>query len=510
MPAADVALKSDLRNPSFWSRENAWLAALALLTIVIHLWCGDRFGFHRDELATLEDSRHLAWGYVAYPPVAPFFGHLSLLLFGASLVGFRFFASLACAISMLVIGLIAREMGGGRRVQLTAAAASAAFVLVAGSLMQYVSFDYLLWTLVAYFVTRLLRSEDPRWWLAIGAAIGFGMLTKYTMGVFAVSVAVGVVLTDSRQYLRSKWLWFGVALSLLIFLPNAIWQAQHHFVSLDFLNHIHERDVRIGRTKDFLPDQLLLTLFAFPIALAGLWFCFFSPRGKRFRMIGWMYVVALVLLYAAKGRGYYLGGAYPMLYAAGATWGEWKLESVRAAWRRMIEGAVWVGLAANAALVIWFALPIAPIGSEHFRHAVKVNGDLVEEIGWPELVAEVARIRDSLPPEQRERTGVLAANYGEAGAINLYGPQHKLPRAMSGVNSFYYQGYLEPPPQTVIALGFSQSFLDRNFEGCRIAGHTPNPYNVENEETRDHPDIYMCGAPKRGWEEFWKGFQRFG
>lgn len=493
-----------------WPAENTWLAALALLTVAIHLWCGNQYGFHRDELATLEDARHLAWGYVAYPPLTPFFGHLSLALFGTSLVGFRFFASLACAVSVFITGLMAREMGGGVKAQLTAAAASAFFVLVAGSLMQYVSFDYLMWTLVAYFVTKLLRTEDPRWWLAIGAAIGFGMLTKYTMGAFAVSVAIGVVFTDARRYLRSKWLWMGVALSLLIFLPNAIWQAQHKFISLEFLKHIHERDVRIGRTKDFLPDQVVFTLFALPIAVAGLWSCLFSPRLKRFRIIGWMYVMALVVFYVAKGRGYYMGATYPMLYAAGATWIEWKLETLRPMWRRVGEGVVWTALALNAALATWFALPIAPIGSEHFKKAVKINGDLVEEIGWPELVAEVAGIRETLPAEQRAQTGILAANYGEAGAINLYGPQHGLPRAMSGVNSFYYYGYTNPPPQYVIALGFSKSFLERELTECRIAGHTPNPYNVLNEETHDHPDIYVCGAPRRGWAEFWKDFQYYG
>jgi hypothetical protein len=199
-----------------------------------------------------------------------------------------------------------------------------------------------------------------------------------------------------------------------------------------------------------------------------------------------------------------------MLYAAGATWIWWKLESARAISKRVTETAVWAALTLNAALVIWFTLPIAPLGSEHFKKAAQINGDLVEELGWPELVTEVARIRDSLPPEQRAQTGLLAANYGEAGAINLYGPQHGLPRAISGVNSFYYYAYTNPSPQYVIALGFSKSFMERELTECRIAGHTPNPYNVQSEETHDHPDIYVCGAPKRGWAEFWKDFQYYG
>jgi 4-amino-4-deoxy-L-arabinose transferase-like glycosyltransferase len=150
---------------------------------------------------------------------------------------------------------MARELGGKRGAQALAAAAAIPFALGAGSLMQYVSFDYLAWVACSYFFVLLCKSRDPRWWLAIGGCIGFGMLTKYSMLVCALAIATGVLVTDLRADLRSKWLWFGVAVSLLIFLPNLIWQIQNDFVSLDFLRQIHERDVRIGRTKNFLPDR---------------------------------------------------------------------------------------------------------------------------------------------------------------------------------------------------------------------------------------------------------------
>jgi len=269
---------------------------LAIATVIVHILTGSRYGFHRDELATLDDARHLAWGYVAYPPVTPFFGRLSLILFGTSLVGFRFFAAVAQAVAVVLTGLMARELGGGRQAQFVAAVAAIPFCLAGGTLMQYVSFDYMFWVLAAYFVTRLLRSDDPRWWVAIGTAIGLGMMTKYTMGFFALGIVAGVLLTDARRYLKSKWLWYGVAALLLIFLPNLIWQTQHHFVSLDFLRHIHERDIRIGRTQGFLPGQLKMTLLAFPLFAAGLYFCLFSQNGRRFRMLGWMYIVPLLLL----------------------------------------------------------------------------------------------------------------------------------------------------------------------------------------------------------------------
>ena len=495
---------------SIWTSDVAVLVYVALVTVVLHLVFGNRYGFHRDELATLEDARHLAWGYVAYPPVTPFFGRLSLELFGTSLVGFRFFAFLAQAAALVLTGLMAREMGGRRGAQLVAVAAAAPFGLAAGSMMQYVSFDYLAWVMVAFFTVRLLASGDARWWMAVGAAIGFGMMSKYSMPFLVAGLAVGVLLSDARRYLRGKWVWYGAGIALLIFLPNLIWQVQHHFVSIDFLRHIHARDVRIGRTKYFLPEQLKMTLFAIPLWVAGLYFYFRSRDGRRFRTLGWMYVVPLVLFVIGKGRAYYLAGAYPMLYAAGSVWGERWLASVRPARARLVRAAAWTGLAANILIIGALFVPIAPISSSWFKTAVKINGDFAEEIGWPELVQTVARIRASLPATEQPYTGIMAANYGEAGAINLYGPRYGLPRAISGINSFWQRGYGDPPPQTLIVLGFSRKFMDEKFASCELAAHTPNPFAIENEETRDHPDIFVCRGLRKPWPEFWKDFRYYG
>ena len=213
---------------------------------------------------------------------------------------------------MVVTGLMAREMGGGRGAQLIAAAAAIPFCLAGGAMMQYVSFDYLFWVLAAYFVVKLLKSEDPRWWLAIGASVGFGFESKYTMAFFAFGIAVAALLTDGRRYFKTKWLWYGVGLCILIFLPNLIWQARNHFISLEFLQHIHARDVRMGRANNFLPEQLKLALGGIFLALAGLYFTLFSRRGKRFRMLGWMYLIPLALFMIAQGRASYLAvAAYP-------------------------------------------------------------------------------------------------------------------------------------------------------------------------------------------------------
>ena len=483
---------------------------IASSTVLAHALLGGRYGFHRDELATLDDARHLAWGYVAYPPITPFFGRLSLTLFGTSLTGFRFFAAVAQAVAVVLTGLTARELGGRRGAQLIAVAAAIPFCLAGGALMQYVSFDYLFWVLTAYFIVRLLKSGDARWWLAIGCSIGLGMMTKYTMGILALGIVAAVLLTDARKYLASKWLWFGVAASLLVFLSNFLWQAQHHFISLDFLKDIHARDVRIGRTKDFLTDQAKLTLLSLPLWLAGLYYCLISGAGRRFRMLGWMYLVPLLLFVIAKGRGYYLAGGYPMLYAAGGVWGEQRLNELNRTWSGAVHAVVWMALAVDIVFFGIIAMPPVPVNSPLWKFASKNNGDLVEELGWPELTQTVAQIRDSLPPPDRAHLGILAGNYGEAGAINLYGPTYSLPQAISGINSFWQRGYGNPPPETLIVLGISHGFLERNFTSCQVVGHTPNPYGIENEETKDHPDIYVCRGLRQTWPEFWKGFRYYG
>jgi 4-amino-4-deoxy-L-arabinose transferase-like glycosyltransferase len=508
-----MKVKVNGKNPSTQlstgSSDLTILILMAAGTVVLHLLTGSRYGIHRDELATLDDARRLAWGFVAYPPVTPFFGRLSLELFGTSITGFRFFAFLAEALAVVLTGLMAHELGGRRGAQVMAAMAAIPFSLAGGALMQYVSFDYVFWVLTAYFVVRLLKSENPRWWLAIGAAVGLGMMSKYTMLFFASGLTIGILATDTRRYLKSKWIWGGLAVSLLIFLPNFLWQAQHHFISLDFLKDIHARDVRLGRTKNFLPDQLELTGLAFPLWMAGLWFVF-SRAGKRFRMLGWMYLVPLLIFVVAKGRGYYLAAAYPMLYAAGSVWGEQWVAKLKSPWKTATRGFAWTALTAHMVVFAVLTLPMAPINSAWWRFAVHFQGDYREEIGWPEFVATVAQIRDSLPQADRAKLGILAANYGEAGAVDLYGPQYALPPAISGVNSYFGHAYPSPPPETLIVVGFSQRFVDLNFSSCQVAAHSWNRYDVENEETKDHPNMYVCRGMKQSWPEFWSDFQYFG
>ncbi len=487
----------------------ALLCGIGAVTLVLHLLTANRYGFNRDELAILEDARHLAWGYVSYPPLTPFLGRAALLLFGTSLTGFRFFSALAQAIGVVLTGLMAKQMGGSRAAQVIAALAAVPFCLGAGALMQYISFDYFAWVLTAFFVVKLLKSDDPRYFVLIGASIGLGMLAKYTMLFFAGGVLAGVLLTDTRKYLRTLWPWLGLLLSLAIFAPNFLWQLRHHFVTYDFLKFIHLRDILEGLTQYFLPGQLEMTLLSFPLWIAGFYFCLKAGAGRKFRLLAWMYFVPLVALLLAKGRDYYLAPAYPMLYAAGAVFAETWLMNSQPKRARLARAGIFAALLLSIAGAITVALPVAPIGSSLFRLADKVNVTFRDEIGWQEFVATLANLRDSVPAENRAQLGILVENYGEVGAVNLYGPAHGLPRAISGVNSSWERGYGDPSPQTLIVVGFPRDFVDANFTSCHLAAQVTNSYGIVNEETTERKDIFLCGPPKLGWPLFWQNFQYF-
>jgi hypothetical protein len=420
------------------------------------------------------------------------------------------FSVIAQAAVIVVTGLMACELGGGRLAQATSAVAVALapLALFEGTEFQYTSFDYLWWVLTAYFVIRLLKSDDPRWCVAIGAVIGVGFMTKYTMGFFVAGIVGGLLLTRARHLLASQWFWIGVTLAFLICLPNLIWQFRHDFISLHFLQHIHKRDVGEGRAEGFFKYQFWICtdLFSAPLWIAGL-IAFF--RNPRYRMLGWMYVIPFALFAISKARFYYLGAAYPMLFAMGAVVGQRWIASLSRGWRWAIEGMFFTGLLAIGAYFSAIIIPWSSAGPLR-QFALENNGDLREEIGWNELVQEVARIRDSLPTEQQQSVGVIVGNYGEAGAVEMLGPRYHLPSPISLTNSAWLRGYPTPQPSTLIVVGWSHEQVEEAFTGCRIAGHKGNVESIKNEESEYNTDIFVCGPPRLPWPEFWKQNQRFG
>jgi hypothetical protein len=502
-----------MKSSKAFDRDLLILCFLAGLKLLFHVLTNGQYGFHRDELATLEDARHLAWGYVAYPPLTPFFGRIELMLFGTSLTGFRFFVALAQSVAMVLTGLMARRFGGSRAAMILAAVAAmlAPISLSASSLFQYVSFDFLWFVLLAYCVVRLVDSNDGRWWIAIGVAIGLGALTKYAVAFYVAALAVGVFATPLRSHLRQKWLWIGAAVSIAIAAPNLLWQVQHDWISLEFLRFIHARDVRIGRTDSFWIDQLKTSanFFALPLWMLGLFVLLFSQRFRRYRVLGIVFVVTVALFAFAKGRGYYTGPLYPMLLAAGAA----ELQRWAGTLRPAMRGLAWAAmtlLLIAGTIAIPIVLPLVPINSKYWARVNHRNGDLREEVGWPDLTREVSRIWNGLDDAERSHTGIFCGNYGEAGALNLYGPAYGLPPVVSGINSFWLRGPGDPAIQTWIVVGSDRNGVEEACASVELAGHITNAARVSNEETERHPDIFVCRDLKQPLAKMWPRLRSFG
>jgi hypothetical protein len=498
------------KRGGIFSVDTSILFAIGGAIALLHLLTNNRYGFHRDELQFLSDAQHLDWGFVAYPPFTPFIQHIALALFGVSMVGLRLTAVVAQFAVVILGGLMARELGGGRFAQVTAALAVgfSPLPIFEGHEFQYTSFDLLWWVLAAYLIVRLLKSGDPRWWIAIGATLGLGLETKYAIVFYIAGILAGLIFTPARRFLKTGWFWAGVALAFLIFLPNLIWLARHNWVSYSFLQHIHARDVGEGRAEGFITGQFLIcaNLAAAPLWIAG--FIGFLLN-RRYRMLAFMYFVPLAILFAAKGRHYYMAPAYPMLLSMGAVLAERWLRTLPRWGRLAIARAYFITFAVVSCFICAQLLPLATSGPLK-QYALSHSYDLREEIGWNDLVHTVAGIRDSLPPDQQAHVGITTGNYGEYGAIDVLGRAYGLPEPIGTTNSEYLRGYPTPPPPTFIVIGLTPQLANMIFTNCRVAAHNGNSEGVHNEEREDRPDIFVCGPTRVPLPELWKGHQDFG
>ena len=456
-----------------------WLLGLAFT--VLHLIAGTRYGFHRDELLTYSNARDLEWGYVVYPPVTAFLARIELVLFGTSLIGFRFFPAIACGIMTVLTGLMARAMGGGRRAMLVAAFAASigGAVFFTGSFMSYMSFDLLWWVATAWCVVRLLESNDPlvAWRRRLYRP---GTDDQVHHGLFRRAHPCRDAphpeppLSSQPLVLVRR----GADSAHCLAQPMVAIPAPFRRPCLD-AQHPH---ARYGSGLDRLllsrsSCGKVLNPATVPLGMVGLWFLFRRPEGKSWRIIGWIFLLTLVRpdgssrprllpgprIPNAPGRRRCMERIWPARFPSSAM----AVADIAYAW--------WtdslIGGLASPALI----LPVAPINSTWWRIQDAVLHQFNMQIGWPELAATVAQVRDSLPAPDRATAGVMAADEGEAGAVNLYGRAYGLPRAISGMNSNWLRGYGDPPPQTVIAVGFKPKEIDQIFASCQVAAQLPNP-----------------------------------
>ena len=480
----------------------AWIGGLALAVLALHLATNGQYDFHRDSLYDMDSARHPAWGYVDYPPVTPTIARFSLWLFGPSVWGLRLWPTLAGSLMVILSALIARELGGGRFAQVLAAVGAAASPVLLGAnwLFQTVTFDQLIWVVCFWLATRLIRTGDRRLWIALGIALGVGFETKYTIMALAAGIAAGTVLTGERRHLRTPWPWLGVAAALLIFLPNLIWQAANDWPSVQYtFNHKSAQSVDFSPLT-FLAEQLaLIGPLALPFWLAGWYHMFSSPRR---RLIGVAAAVPFVTFLFA-GKSYYIGPLHPVLLAAGAC----ALESWTTTHAGRLRPSAAAALILQAVVLLPLTLPVLPEGTMARSPLAAARKDFADTVGWHELVAQVAAIFDALPPEQRAIAVIITDNYGEAGAINTYGPAMGLPTALSGELTYYYWKPAHLPNGPVVAVGIDPGFLAPWFADCKVVATIANSYSLHNEEYG--APISVCHDAKVPLDELWPHFKAF-
>ena len=473
-----------------------------------------RYGYARDELYFLAAGHHLAFGYVDQPPLTPVLARISAAAAGDTLAGLRVLPALGLAALVVATAVMSRQLGAGRTGQLLAALAAATCGEFLGAMHELTTTapDLVFWAVTLVLVMRLLASEDPRWWVAIGGCVGIASEAKWNIGFLAAALAAGFAVTDARRLLRSRYLLLGGVIAAALAAPDLVWQALHDWPNLDVFRALqgaawHNRAV-------FWPAQILYTGPALtPLWMVGASWSLRNAEARRFRPVAIACVVAIVLQFVLGGKAYYPGAAYTFLFAAGSVPFERRLAARRpirpAALARMITPATRAAacMLAGAALAAPVALSVLPARTLHTVPLQEINYDLAETIAWPKLVALVAREYDSLPGPQREQAALLTGNYGEAGAIERYGPGLALPQAYSGANNFWLWG---PPPagdRSVIAVNVDPALLRREFAHVLLVATFRNGLGVSDDE--QGAQVFVATGLRSSWAQAWSAFRNY-
>lgn len=476
------------------------MLALAGLRLVLLLAVATRYGWHRDEFYYLVGGRHLSLGYVDHPLLTPWVARGIEAMFGPSLFALRVVpAVLGCGL-VVMTGLLARELGGGRRAQVLAAACFALdpFFLGANHLFQTVTFDQVAWVLASFALLRMLRTGDDRWWLAVGGAVGFGMLAKPTILIWVIAVGVGLLCTRQRSVLRSRWLLVALGVAALGGLAFLVFQLQHHWAFLEFSRHLSAEHGGQQRAQ-FLPLQLLVhnPVSAF-VWIPGLVALLRTPTLARGKAFGVAFLVAAGLLLVVGGKYYYLAPLFPVLYAAGAV--------------TLVSPAKRISRALVAWLVVGFlvalpaSLPVLPASTVNGTPWAALNKDALEEVGWPEFVATVEHAARDASRDAPGNVVIVTSNYGEAAALQVMGDGHD--PVIGRQNSEWLWGSGPVGPRTtLVTVGFDASELDQvGIVGCRTVATIDNREHVDNLEAGSK--VRAC-RPSRPWWQTWRALKQY-
>ena len=504
-----------------------WAYGIAAVYFAAHMLTATHYGYFRDALYYLACSEHLAWGYVDQPPLIILVVWLVRHTIGTSLPALLLIPALAGVGRILLTAIFARDLGAGRFGTALAAmlAATPAVWYVIDHQIAMNALEPLFWTGCAYVILRMIQTGDPKWWLAFGLLSGLGLQNKYSMAAFAFALIAGLLISAQRKYLFTPWILAGGALALLVFLPNLIWNVQHHWPFLELMRNIRAsgRDVALSPGEFVAQQVLLMTPFNLPLWLGGLAWYLFSRDAKAYRLFGWTFLVAIVFFLLAHGKNYYSAPAYPIVLAAGGRFAEAVLTRLVAKPKAVValKAFCFVWLFAGIGLLLPVVLPVLPIDaylryqehlpfavprSEHSHMAAALPQHYADEFGWEEMVAATARIYHSLSQEEQAKTAIFANNYGQAGAIDFFGPKYDLPKAISSHQSFFLWGPRHYTGEIVIVLGSSNPENDRQvFRSVVVAARLDNPYALPYE-TRP---ILLCRGLNENLQTTWPDLKKW-
>ena len=453
------------------------LVTLAGVAFVAHMLVAGNYGYFRDELYYIADGRHLQLGYVDQPMLMGWLAALLRVIAGDSLVAIHIIPALACALIIVITGLIARELGGGRMAQLVAGVAALFSVasMATGSIFSMDVLDQLWWALASLIVVRLVRREEPRLWLLIGLVVAIALLTKLTVLFFGLALVLGLLATPERRYLRTPWPWLGGGIAFVGLLPYLIWNALNGWPTWEFWHHYG--GIGTAPLAFFIAQVDQMNPLAFPLAAAGLVY-YFRRAGARYRLLGWTFVFAYLVLTLLRTKTYFLAPAYPILFAAGAVAFErWALRP----WLAWIRPAYVALIALAGILLAPDVMPILPPATvvRSYGHLEQV---LADRLGWESLTHTVEQVYAGLPPAQRAQACVLTSNYGEAGALSQLAAPGRLPPVISGHNNYYLWGPGTCTGQVLILVGYSPADVKGMYANVMIAATQKCQYCVSFEQ----------------------------
>jgi len=491
---------------------------LAAAKLALHALAATQYGYFRDELYYIACSKRLAWGYVDQPPLSIALLALNRALVGDSLLALRWLPAMAGAGTVLITGLLVRALGGGRFAQVLAClcAVLVPIWLVVDHSFSMNAFDTFFWSLAALLLLRALDEGRLGPWIWLGVVLGLGLLNKTSILWFGGGASLGILLTSHRRVLLTRGPWLAAALAGLLFLPHVVWQVQNGWPTLEFMrNATQNKMVRTGFVSFWTQQITLMSPALFPVWLVGLG-CLLASR--RARVLGIVFVsVAGLLVASGSSRPNYLAVAYAPLFAAGAAAIERAAADRRRGWLRPVAMAV----------VLLIGLPLVPVGlpllpvERYVAYSALIGirprpqertqeGPLpqvfADMFGWEDLTRRVARVYHSLPPAEREKCGILADNYGQAGAIDFFGPRYGLPPAISMHNNYWLWGPRGHTGDVLIIVGGRRDDPHSDFREVVLADTTNCEYCMPYE---NGAPIFLCRGLNQPLARRWMEIRRF-